>query len=336
MPSFAYPWLLLLLPLVPLACRWYWRRPLPALRFSDARLFANLPVGRAPLIRRLELLLFGAAAICLVLALAGPRRELPTPVATEGIAIMLVVDVSGSMHEPDFDAQGKPTTRLEAVRRAFQLFVLGGQGPTGQAFAGRPNDLIGLVTFASYPDTAAPLTLSHGVLVRLLAQEPLRKPDEGQTNIGDAIAEALARLDAAGARRKVMILLTDGEHNFTGPATAPTMKPRPAAQRARDLGVPIYAIDAGSDAPEIDASVRIAARESLKDVASVSGGEYFSARDADGLARICETIDRLERRPIQSFRYRRYREDHLPFGLVAFAMLVASRLLSFTLGRRLP
>ena len=240
------------------------------------------------------------------------------------------------MHEPDFDWQGTFVRRLEAVRRVFELFVQGGFGPNGQVFAGRSQDLIGLVTFATYPDTAAPLTTSHGVLLKLLKQEPPRQPDEGQTNVGDAIAEGLLRLDDAGSRRKVMILLSDGEHNFTGPAAAPTWKPRPSAQRAKDLDVPIYCIDAGSDGPTADPESRAAAREGLKEVANVTGGEYFTGHDADTLLRVCQTIDRLERRPIETARYRRYTEIHGAFGLAAFGLLLAAGLISSTIGRRLP
>ncbi len=231
MPSFADPWFLLLLPLVPLVVWWRWRRKQPALRLSDARLLTSLPAGRSKFIRRLDGIIYGLATLCLVLALAGPRLPLPTPITTEGIAIALVVDGSGSMYEPDFEWDSKPATRIHAVQEVFQLLVLGGQAPGEVSFPGRPQDLIGLVTFASYPDTAAPLTTSHSVLMKLLTQEPPRQPDEGQTNVGDAIAEALTCLEAAGPRRKVMVLMTDGEHNFTGPATAPTWKPRPAAQR---------------------------------------------------------------------------------------------------------
>src|SRR5439155_21374277 len=128
----------------------------------------------------------------------------------------------------------------------------------------------------------------------------------------------------------------DGEHNFSGPAAAATWKPRPSAQRAKDLGVPIYCIDAGSDAPAADPDARAAARESLKEIASVTGGEYFTGHDADALSRVCQTIDRLERRPIETARYRRYREIHSAFGLAALSLLLAAGLLNNTIGRRLP
>ena len=93
------------------------------------------------------------------------------------------------------------------------------------------------MTFATYPEVVSPLTLSHGVLIQLLEGERPRPLDESQTNIGDAIAEGLMRLEESGEnRRKVLILLSDGEHNFAGPAGSPTWTPRLAAQRAADLG----------------------------------------------------------------------------------------------------
>jgi len=336
MPSFSNPWFLLLLPLVPLLGWWRWRQRRPALRFSDSHLLENLPPGRGRYVKPLDCMLHAAALCAVILALAGPRIPLPTPITTEGIAIVLAVDVSGSMREIDFDWNGALTSRINAVKRVFQLFVQGGVGPDGQTFAGRQADLVGLVTFATYPDSTAPLTLSHGVLVQLFEAEQPRPLDEAQTNIGDAIAEALLRLEEGGGnRRKVIILLSDGEHNFVGPTGSPTWAPRLAAQRAADLGIPIYTIDAGSDTGS-DAAARTAGVESLKEVARVTGGQSFSARDANALLNACREIDRLERRPIQSFRYRRYRELHTPFGVAAVVLLLGARLLDAAWGRRLP
>jgi Ca-activated chloride channel family protein len=336
MPTFAYPWLLLLVPLAALVGWWRWRHRRPALKFSDARLVAGLPVGRGQAARWADALLHAGAAFALLVALCGPRLPLPTPITTEGIAIVMAVDVSGSMREPDFDWNGSPISRLDAVKRVFALFIEGGPGPDGQVFAGRPNDLIGLVTFATYPETAAPLTLSHPVLLKMLDAEQPRPLDEAQTNIGDAIAIGLRDLEAAGDRRKVLVLLSDGEHNFPGPAASPTWTPRKAAQRAQDLGIPIYAIDAGSDALTGDPLARAAGVESMREVAQMTGGRSFAARDADTLSKTCQEIDRLERRPIRSFRYRRYRELHTYFGVAALALLVAARVLDVTAGRRFP
>jgi hypothetical protein len=188
-----------------------------------------------------------AGLVLLIVALAGPRwPDLHTRIATQGIAIVMVVDVSGSMAEADFTWGDERITRLEAAKRAFTLFVAGGEGLDGEHFEGRPDDLIGLVTFATRPESSCPLTLSHSALLRILAtQEPRTLPTESQTNIGDAIAWGIQRLESDRSRRKVMILLTDGEHNVPPPA----LKPRQAAQMAASLGVPIYALDAGPLTP---------------------------------------------------------------------------------------
>ena len=110
----------------------------------------------------------------------------------------------------------------------------------GQELPGRGSDQIGLVPFAREPEDTCPLTLSHDVLLELLdAEEPRGALDSG-TNIGDALAWGLKRLEAAGDRRKVLVLLSDGEHNVPGGLT-----PRQAGQLAANQGVPVYCIDAG-------------------------------------------------------------------------------------------
>jgi Ca-activated chloride channel family protein len=274
----------------------------------------------------------------LLLALAGPRwPDLRTRIAAEGIAIVLVVDVSGSMAERDYDWRSERISRLEAVKRALRLFVAGGEGPAGEQLEGRPEDLIGLVTFATRPENICPLTLSHSALLHLLdAEQPRSGPDEGQTNIGDAIAWGLHRLDSAGPRRRVVILLSDGEHNVPPPA----LKPRQSAQLAANLGVPVYAIDAGGDAPGTETPAegadRAAGERALQAVAKLTGGTYFRAHDTPGLLAVCRRIDRLERQEIQSFQYRRYYEGYPWCALGSFVFLVALYVLEWTAWRRLP
>ena len=281
--------------------------------------------------------------LLLIVALAGPRwPDLRTRIATEGIAVMMVVDVSGSMAEPDFTWKGQHITRLDAVKRAFTLFVAGGEGPDGEALEGRPDDLIGLVTFATRPESSCPLTLSHSALLRILAQEePRTVPNESQTNIGDAIAWGLQRLEPSGARRKVMLLLTDGEHNVPAPA----LKPRQASQLAAKMGVPIYAIDAGGESltgvadherSGESAADRANAEHILQAVAKITGGQCFRAHDSQALVNVCRDIDRLERQPIQSFQYRRYYEGYPWFGLAAVVLLLGVRVCEMTLWQTVP
>src|SRR5947209_15387306 len=145
--EFAHPALLLLMFLVPPLAWHALRRPRGALRFSGTGPLAGLPPGRGRRARWGGVLFRAAALLLLVAALAGPRwPDRRTRVPTEGIAIQMLVDVSGSMAERDFTWDRRPIGRLEAVKRAFHLFVAGGEGPEGERLDGRPNDLVGLVT----------------------------------------------------------------------------------------------------------------------------------------------------------------------------------------------
>jgi Ca-activated chloride channel family protein len=336
---------MLLLAVPPLV--WYWlRRGRGALRYPSAAVLTGLPAGRSVLARRAGAGLRAAALVLIVIALAGPRwPDIGSRVPTEGIAINLVLDVSGSMAERDFTWKDSTTgkeeqiSRLEAVKRAFRLFVAGGDGPDGEHLAGRDNDLLGLITFATRPETACPLTLSHSVLLKILEeQEPRSIPEEARTNIGDALAWGLYRLQSAGSRRKVLVLLTDGEHNIPPPA----LKPRQAAQLAGNLSVPVYVIDAGSDAPPDknaeDGSVvdRLNTKKSLQEVARISHGRYFAAQDARSLIEVCGQIDELERQQIESFQYQRYHEGYAWPGLAALGLLVTVAGLEMTFWRRIP
>jgi Ca-activated chloride channel family protein len=331
--SFANPWLLLAALAVPVLLAWRLRQHRGALRVSDTRLFAGLPAGRGRLARWAGTGGRGLALLLLVAALAGPRwPDLRTRMNTEGIAIELVVDVSGSMAEPDFDWQGLPITRLDAVKRVLRLFVAGGEGPAGETLEGRPTDLIGFVTFDDGPEGRCPLTLSHSALLRLLDAE---QPRAEATNLGDALAWGLGRVRQAGPRRRLLVLFTDGYHNVPDPLA---LKPRQAAQLAAAFQVPIYVADAGreSEREGETAADRTRAVQTLKEVARMTGGQYFEAGDTQGLLAACREIDRQERGEIESFHYRRYREGFVWFGLAGLMLLAAVQVLEMTLWRRLP
>jgi Ca-activated chloride channel family protein len=348
--DFTSPAILLLALAVPPLVWWWLRRRRLALRFPGAALLNKLPSGRARTARLGGAALRGGALLLLILALARPRTpDLRTRIDTEGVAIFIAVDVSGSMAERDFDWHGEPVSRLEAVKKVFRLFVEGGPAPgrEGQTFDGRPTDLIGMVTFATRPENVCPLTLSHSVLLKLLdAEQPRSLPDESSTNLSDALAIGLKRLENAGPQRKILVLLTDGEHNVITPPSGWT--PRQAAAVAAGLEIPIYAIDAGGSgvtpedmrpadgATSSSAATRTAAIQSLKEIARVSGGRYFAASDTDALLDACKKIDTLERAPITSFQYRRY-YDLSPWpGLTAFLLWALALGLEVTLWRQVP
>jgi Ca-activated chloride channel family protein len=359
MPQFANPAYLWLMLLVPPLLWWWLRRRRSALRHPAVLELAGLPSGKARLARWGPGVLRCLALLLLVLALAGPRwPDLHTRIETEGIALIMLVDVSGSMAERDFDWRGEPISRLEAVKKVIRLFVSGGaegentaDGADTSGLQGRPTDLIGLVTFATRPETACPLTLSHSVLLRLLdAEQPRSIPGESETNISDAVAMGLHRLRGAGPRRRVLVLLSDGEHNVPQPQSGWT--PRQAAQVANGLHVPIYTIDAGNLGASVaeqtakedtageraasPAEVRAQAVRTLEELARITHGQYFQARDTQGLLSACRAIDALERSDIQSFQYRRYHEAYPWFGLAAFVLFGSALALERTLWRRIP
>jgi Ca-activated chloride channel family protein len=349
MIHFARPAFLLLTLAVPPVIWWWLRQRRGALRYPSTGLFIGLPAGSSRRARRAGAAGRALALLLGVLALAGPRwPDAGSRLPTEGIAIEMLVDVSGSMGQPDFQWEGRPITRLDAVKRAFRLFVEGGPTADGQHLEGRPDDLIGLVTFATLPESPAPLTLSHSVLLQMLdAAEPKVLPTECQTNIGDAIAWGLHRLEAAQGRRRIMVLLSDGEHNVPPPA----LKPRPAAQLAANEGIPIYTIDTGGDvstgegpaaAPPpgdtvaMHAELRADGTKALQNIARLTGGQYFRARDTETLLSVCEKIDGLERQKIESFRYRRYYDGFAWLALGSFVLLVAVYFMEMTWWLRVP
>jgi len=339
---FANPQYLLLALAVPPLVWWWLRQRGGALRYPATRPLNRLPGGRGKWARYGGAGLRGLALLLLVAALAGPRwPDRRTRLDTEGIAIQMVVDVSGSMAEPDFDWDG-PTPRLEAVKRAFRLFVAGGDAE-GNHFEGRGNDLIGLVTFGTRPESACPLTLSHSVLLKMLDEErPRSLPGESQTNISDALVLGLHRLHAAGPRRKVLVLLSDGEHNVNPPPSG--MTPRQAAQVAGNLGVRVYCIDAGGDGSTIQEAGaradtlanRVEGARTLQEVAHITGGRCFSARDTKSLLSVWREIDALERSDIVSFQYRRHYQGFAWFALAALVVWLLVGALEQTFWQRVP
>ncbi len=317
------PWLLCGLLFLPVIW-WAWFSPKrrAAISFSGVARLASS--GRSWSLRARYVIpaLRTVAVALLVLAIARPQEaDEETRVSTEGIAIQLVVDRSGSMKQPDLaDAQGQQLRRIDAVKDVVQAFVQGDD----DALQGRPDDLIGLIAFGTFADTECPLTRDHGHLLRALEKiEPYQSEEEGLTAIGDALLLAVERIRNIGRRfakqasfqikNRIIILLTDGDQ------TAGKFTPEEAAEVAAALGVKVYTIGAAPDyeAPRggsIFGSFfpsRTPTRideEGLKKVADMTGGKYFRARDADSLRRIYAEIDQLERSVIDETRLYHYEE----------------------------
>jgi Ca-activated chloride channel family protein len=337
---FATPGMLWLCLAVPPLLWWWLRQRRHALRHPAAGLLAGLPSGRATVARWGGAVLRAAALLCLAVALAGPRwPDLSTRIETEGVAIMMVVDVSGSegpkddSDKGDFDWDGEKILRFEAARRAFTLFVKGGPGAGGVEFEGRPTDLIGLVTFADRPEAVCPPTLSHSVVLNLLEKQstsPLNK-----TNISDALVVALVRLKHTPAKRKVIVMLSDGIVSVAPDNTGSRWKVPDVAAVAAEMKVPIYCIDADSR-PENETTERREGLKTQRELAETTGGKYFPADDTHGMLAAYQAIDRLEKSDITSYRYRRYHELYPWLGGAAFLLLALASLLEMTVWRKLP
>lgn len=350
---FATPWAFLALLLIPLLLYYQLGRKRPqALKFSAIELFRPVGISWRQRLAAMPLCLRVLALILLVTALARPQQGIEkTYDISHGIAIEMVIDRSSSMGEK-MVINNMGTNRLEAVKKIFEEFV----GGNGKQLAGRPNDLIGLVSFARYPETVCPLTLAHEALGGFMANIQLvtNRIEDG-TSIGDGIVLAAARLqkaeevmsreyknDAGGhyeIKSKIIILLTDGAHN------AGTLTPLEAARLAGQWGIKIYTIGIGED---IDTSgiqgffarmnrlARGVDKKTLKEIADTTNGIFRMASDADSLRTIYEEIDRLEKSEIESIRHIDYAEHFPFFVMTALALLVMEMTLRATVLRKIP
>jgi Ca-activated chloride channel homolog len=307
--------------------------------FSSLR---ALPLGGETWRTRLAWLpdaLNAAAVIALAIALTGPRAgDQSARVRRDGIAVMMAVDVSGSMRALDLTPPGRPEmTRLDAVKQAFERFVLG-----GGELAGRPDDAIGLVAFASYAETRSPLTLDHGNLATAARELTFARDEESLTSIGAGLELAVQRLGEFKARSKVAILLTDGV------STLHDIDENTAIDDAVKAGVKVYTIGAGTNGtapvrthlPDgtsfLDQQPVFIDEAVLRKIADKTHGQYFRATDHKSLGGIYEAIDRLERTTLEEERFTEYRQFYGRFVVAAMALVLAAFLLRGTLLRRLP
>lgn len=253
---------------------------------------------------------------------------------------MMVVDLSSSMNARDLVKDDVSVNRLDVVKDVFVGFVLGDQDAVT---TGRPDDLIGLVTFAGYADSVCPLTLDHGNLASIVKDlQIVSVRSEDGTAIGDGLGLAVERLRRSKAKSRVAILLTDGVNN------AGVIPPVKAAELASEHGIKVYCIGAGTNGiapiPDRDLFGRVSLarttvtidEETLKQVSAKTGGRYFRAVDRERLADIYAEIDNLERTEVTEIRYLRYTE-HFPYFVSAgLGLLALAALLNSSVFRRLP
>jgi Ca-activated chloride channel family protein len=325
--TFTRPLILLLLVALPL---WWWRRRRQknkAAAYSD--LSAVAPVARRRRwLGELPAALRSVTLGAWILGAAGPRLGSDTvQVTSEGIAIVLAVDVSSSMLAEDF----APSNRLDVARDRAVAFV-----------RARKYDRIGLVSFAGEALTKVPLTTDYAVLEQAILDLRIGELDDG-TAIGTGLAVAANRLRRAEGRSKVIVLLTDGENNRG------RVDPRTAAVAAREFGVRVYTIGVGTQGearmpigrgPEGQLRYQMMPvrldEPQLRDIAATTGGRYFRATDAAALARIFEQIDQLEKTPVQVTRYRNVEEAYRVPVLVGLAALVLELVVAATVVVRVP
>ena len=310
--------LLLLLLLIPLiGWRMWTARQSVSLPFSSTGFAASI----RPTLRQRLMWLPAALSLLtmalLIVALAGPREGRQETISnTEGIAIEIVVDRSGSMRAMDFKMQDVPVDRLTAVKDVVGRFVLG-EGNLN----GRFSDLVGLVTFARNADGITPPTLDHPFLVSQLNESQIvNRTNEDGTAIGDAIGLAIEKLAALDKNQKqeieskIIILLTDGENN------SGALEPIQASELAKMMDIKVYTIGVGTKGrapvPVTDRSGRQVIQwmdvnideKTLQKIADVTNGKYFRATDTESLEGIYAEIDRLEKSKVEERQYVDYRE----------------------------
>ncbi|MFH1777147.1 MAG: VWA domain-containing protein [Candidatus Omnitrophota bacterium] len=326
------PWILILLLLV-LAAGYYQKRRKrePAVIFSSGELLQGLKPSFKVRLSKNIIFLRIAALLLIVIALARPQSALEeTRIITEGIDIVLAVDVSTSMLAEDFKLGNKRQNRLEVVKDVVTDFI-----------NGRQYDRIGLVVFGSRAYTVCPLTLDYGWLLQNLERVKIGMVEDG-TAVGSGIMSSLDRLKDTKAKGKVVILLTDGRNN------SGKVSPFTAAEAAQALKVKVYTIGAGSKGlvpyPARDffgntvyQSVEIDIDEdSLIKIAAKTNAQYFRATDTQSLREIYKTIDKLEKTPIEEKGYMEYKELFYLFLIPAVVLICLEIVLGNTVLRRIP
>lgn len=321
--TFAHPWFLLGLVLVPLMVAWYiwrYRKQEAALQHSNLALFDGIGQSLRVRLRWLPYALRCLAVGAMVVALARPQSQLSRQEMTvEGIDVVLAMDISGSMLAEDF----KPN-RLEAAKKVAADFI-----------EGRKNDRMGLVVFAGEAFTQVPLTIDHQVLLKQLGAVKSGLVRDG-TALGDGLATAINRIKDSQAESKVIILLTDGVNNQG------SVDPLSAAEIAALYNIRLYTIGVGArgKAPfpfrdqfgrvhyqNIDVEID---EDLMKQMASATGdGQYFRATNRKALQEIFDQIDEMETSKIDVTQYAQTRDEHQPWLWLAFIALALEALMRY-------
>ncbi len=293
--------------------------------FSSLSILKQIKRRGNPWLRHILFAMRMLAILLLIVALARPQHSNTwEEYSSEGIDIVLAVDISSSMLARDFEPD-----RLEAAKEVAAKFV-----------NARNHDRIGLVVFSGESFTQCPLTTDHAVVVNLINELKSGMIEDG-TAIGLGLANAVNRLKDSQAKSKVIILLTDGVNNRG------SIAPQTAAELAKTFGIKVYTIGVGKygNAPyPVQTPFGIQMQQmpveidepSLIAIAELTGGRYFRADDNNKLERIYEEIDKLEKDEIEVKHFSKKEELFFPFALAALLMLLTEALLRYSLLRRIP
>ncbi len=327
--DFAWPWVLFLLLLIPAMAFWYWttgRRKKGSLLVSNTGGWTRKNKSLKVRLQHLPFLLRMVAIACIILALARPQTHFDEErVQGEGVDIVMALDVSGSMLAQDFSPN-----RLEAAKAVAIDFV-----------NSRKTDRVGVVIFSGESFTLVPLTTDKNVLRAQIDGIQSGLLEDG-TAIGSGLATSSDRLRLSKSKSKVVILLTDGENN------GGQIPPVTAKEIAKNLGIKVYTIGVGSEGyapiPVQDGAGRVVMQREkvnideklLTEIANETGGKYFRVSDNEGLSKVYNEIDELEKSTIEVSSLRQYTDRYLPLAIVALCCLFLEWVLRLTLLRKLP
>ena len=319
--TFANPgYLFLLLLLFPIIA-WYLyelRKADASVQISDTRVLATRPKSIRVWLLHVPFVLRVAAVSLISIALARPQLTNKwSSQSTEGIDIMMALDISGTMLAEDLHPN-----RLEAAKKVASDFVIA-----------RPNDQIGLVVFAGESFTQCPLTTDHAVLVNLFKSVEYGMVEDG-TAIGLGLANAVNRMKDSETKSKVIILLTDGSNNRGD------IDPQTAAEIAKTYGIRVYTIGVGSyGQTRVPVQTPIGKQyimmdnefdeTTLRSIAETTGGQYFRAKDNTSLKAIYEQIDQMEKTKLRVREYSKHTENFMPFLYAALLCLLLEIILRY-------
>lgn len=318
----------LLLALIPMTAYYIYRmrNGYAAIRMSTVKGVRSIPRSMKYYLRHVPFVLRCTAVSLLIVAMARPQStDSKSNTTTEGIDIVISLDISGSMLARDFQPD-----RISAAKDVAAKFIMS-----------RPNDRIGLVVFAGESFTQSPLTTDKVSLVNLLGGVQSGIIEDG-TAIGNGLATAINRLKESDAKSKVVILLTDGVNN------SGQIAPLTAADIAQTYGIRVYTIGVGSEGtapyPTLDmwgnmtfTPMKVEIDEKiLNEIANKTGGKYFRATDNKKLSAIYDEINSMEKSRVEVENFTRYNELFAPFALAALILLVLEAAVRYLYLRRIP